>query len=160
MLDGQRRRLAAPHIRRTGTSVAAAIGANAISWAFSARPARVSGPLRRAIYWPPRVALLKEAVFDLAVDPMEPLLGTIGSLLASGEFSLQFGNAIFGSPQLIRKLLSHAKRVTTVFVSYAGSLCDQLQDGLACLVDLIAWPGRLITDWPYRKSRKQPQSRK
>jgi hypothetical protein len=33
------------------------------------------------------------------------------------------------------------KRVTTVFVSYAGSLCDRLQDGLASLVDLIVWAG-------------------
>ena len=27
--------------------------------------------------------------------------------------------------------------MTAVFVGYAGSLCDQLQDGLACFVELI-----------------------
>jgi hypothetical protein len=34
--------------------------------------------------------------------------------------------------------LRHAKRVAAIFVGNAGSLCDQLQDGLTCLVELIA----------------------
>jgi hypothetical protein len=112
-------------------------GGNAVSRSFSARTSLILGSLWRATCWPPRVALLKKAVFDLAVNPMKPLLRTISSFLASGEFSFKRGSAIFGSPQLIRKLLRHAKRVATVFVSYAGRLCDQLQNGLACLVELI-----------------------
>jgi hypothetical protein len=43
----------------------------------------------------------------------------------------------FGGAQLIRKLLRHAERVAAIFVRNAGSLCDQLQDGLACFVELI-----------------------
>jgi hypothetical protein len=81
--------------------------------------------------------LLKKAVFNFAIDTTEPLLGTIGSFSRSSELSLQLGNAVFSRSQLIRKLLRHAKRMTTVVVGYAGGLCDQLQDGLARFVELI-----------------------
>jgi hypothetical protein len=68
--------------------------------------------------------LLKEALFNLAIDPMEPLLGTIGSFPRCAELGLQLGNLGFGGAQLIRKLLRHAKRMTAIFVGYAGSLRD------------------------------------
>jgi hypothetical protein len=93
--------------------------------------------LRRATHRAAGIALLKKAVFNFAIDTTEPLFGTIGSFSRSSELSLQLGNAVFSRSQLIRKLLRHAKRMTTVVVGYAGGLCDQLQDGLARFVELI-----------------------
>jgi hypothetical protein len=41
--------------------------------------------LRRAIHRAAAIALLKKSIFNLRVDPMEPPLGTLGSLLISGD---------------------------------------------------------------------------
>ena len=68
---------------------------------------------------------------------MEPLLGTIGSFSGSSELSLQLGNAVFSRSQLIRKLLRHAERLPAVVVGDSGSLCNQLQDGLARFIELM-----------------------
>jgi hypothetical protein len=84
--------------------------------------------LRRATHRTTAV-LLKKAVFNLRVDAMEPLLSPFGSLLISGDFCLQRGDTVFGHAQLIRKLLSHAQRMSAVFVSNASSSLDQLQNG-------------------------------
>jgi hypothetical protein len=83
------------------------------------------------------IALLEKPLFDLRIDAMEPLLGSLGSRLRSSEFGFQRRNPIFGGPQLVRKLLRHAERVATIFVGDAGGLRNQLQDGLTRLVELI-----------------------
>jgi hypothetical protein len=108
----------------------------------STRTPRILGALRRTVHCASTVALLEELVFNLRIDPMEPLLGALGSLLRSSEFVFQCHDPIFRSPELIRKLLRHAQRLATILVSYASGLRDQLQDGLACLVELIVRPGQ------------------
>src|ERR1700722_14632538 len=113
------------------------IGANAFSRSFSARTSLILGSLRRAAHRTAGIALLKKALFNLAVDPKEPLLSTIGSFPRCVELGFQLGDLGFGGAQLIRKLLRHAERVAAIFVGYAGGLRDQLQDGLTCFVELI-----------------------
>jgi hypothetical protein len=64
---------------------------------------------------------------------MEPLFGPVGSLLINGDVCFQLGNPIFGGAQLMGELLRHAQRVSPVLLP--GSLLNQLQYGLRCLVD-------------------------
>jgi hypothetical protein len=52
----------------------------------STQAARIPGPLRRATHRVVAVALLKKSIFNLRIDPMEPLLGALGSFLTSGDF--------------------------------------------------------------------------
>jgi len=94
--------------------------------------------LRSATYRATAIILLKKSILDLSVDPMEPLLSPLGSLLMSGKFCFQLSNPILGSAQLIRKLLSHAECVSAVFVGNSCGPLNQLQNSLTCLVELIA----------------------
>ena len=61
--------------------------------------------------------LLQETVFNLFVDPVQPLLGTLSSVLIRRDFSFQLRNAIFGGTKLMRELLSHIQRVSAVLFS-------------------------------------------
>ena len=61
--------------------------------------------------------LLQETVFNLCVDPVQPLLGTLSSVLIRRDFSFQLRNAIFGGTKLMRELLSHIQRVSAVLFS-------------------------------------------
>jgi hypothetical protein len=54
----------------------------------SARAARILGPLRRATHRVAAVALLKKSIFNLRIDPMQPLLGALGSFLIGSDFCL------------------------------------------------------------------------
>src|SRR6202020_1360419 len=76
---------------------------------FLTRTPRILRSLRSAARRTPRVALLKKALFNLAIDPMEPLLGALGSFPRCTELGFELGNLGFGGPQLIRKLLRHAE---------------------------------------------------
>jgi hypothetical protein len=58
--------------------------------------------------------LLRETVFNLCVDLVQPLLGTLSSVLIHRDFSFQLRNAIFGSAKLMRELLSHIQRVSAL----------------------------------------------
>ena len=70
------------------------------------------------------VTLSEKSIFNLRVNAMEPLLGTLGSFLISGNLRFQLRNPIFGCAQLIGKLLSHVQRATAVLFSNAGSLVN------------------------------------
>ena len=61
--------------------------------------------------------LLQETVFNLCVDPVQPLLGTLSSVLIRRDFSFQLRNAIFGSAKLMRELLGRVQRVSAVLFS-------------------------------------------
>ena len=61
--------------------------------------------------------LLQETVFNLCVDPVQPLRGTLSPVLIRRDFSFQLRNAIFGSAKLMRELLSRAQRVSAVLFS-------------------------------------------
>jgi hypothetical protein len=58
--------------------------------------------------------LLRETVFNLCVDLVQPLLGTLSSVLIHRDFSFQLRNAICGSAKLMRELLSHIQRVSAL----------------------------------------------
>ena len=108
--------------------------------------------LRSATYRATAIILLKKSILDLSVDPMEPLLSPLGSLLMSGKFCFQLSNPILGSAQLIRKLLSHAECVSAVFVGNSCGPLNQLQNSLTCLVELIA-PARCgVSGRPFKRN--------
>ena len=52
--------------------------------------------MRRATHRAAGIALLKKAVFNFAIDTMEPLHGTIGSFPRCAELGLQLDNLSFG----------------------------------------------------------------
>ena len=84
------------------------------------RTPHILGSLWSAVHRTLRVALLEKALFDLAVDTMEPLFGRIASFPTGGELCLQLGYPIFSGSQLIRKLLRHVERMAAIFVGDAG----------------------------------------
>ena len=68
---------------------------------------------------------------------MKPLLRSVGSLLISGDVCFQLGDPIFGCAQLMRKFLSRLQCGSAVFFRNAGRSVEQLQNRLACFVELI-----------------------
>jgi hypothetical protein len=96
----------------------------------------LTGPLRRAAHRAPAVALMKKSVLDPRVDPMDPLLGTFGSLLMGGDFCFQLRYPILGRAPLVQKFLRGLRRVCT-FLRRRRPLVQHLQYRLACLVELI-----------------------
>jgi hypothetical protein len=93
--------------------------------------------LRCAVHSAAAVALLKKSIFNLSVDAMEPLLGSLGSFLISSDLRFQPRDPIFGRVQLMRELLRHLQRLSAVFFRNAGRSVEHLQDRLACFVELI-----------------------
>jgi hypothetical protein len=83
------------------------------------------------------VILTQKSILNLSVDPMEPLLGPVGSFLTSGKLCFQLRDPIFGRVQLMRKLLNHVERTLAVFFGNASRSVQQLQDRLTRLVELI-----------------------
>ena len=81
--------------------------------------------------------LSDETLFDLGMDPMQPSFRLAASLLIKPNLGLQFCNSTFGGAKLIRKLLGHLECVLAVCFGYAGSLVKQLQNSLACIIELI-----------------------
>jgi hypothetical protein len=88
------------------------------------------------------ITLSEKSVLNLRVNAMEPLLGTLGSFLISGNLRFQLRNPIFGCAQLVRKPLRRLQRVSAVFFRNAGRFVQQLQDCLARFVELIGIAGR------------------
>ena len=80
---------------------------------------------------------LQKSIFDLRVNSVQPLLGSIGPISVCVDFSFQFCDPLFGRAQLLRKLLSHFQRVSAVIFGDAGSFMEQLQDRLSRLVELV-----------------------
>jgi hypothetical protein len=83
------------------------------------------------------VILSQKSIFNLRVNAMEPLLGSVGSFLVNCELRLEHRDPIFGGAQLMRKLLRSIQRVSAVFFRNAGRSVEQLQNGLAGFVELI-----------------------
>src|SRR5262249_22300952 len=83
------------------------------------------------------VNLPQKSIFDLRVNSVQPLLGSIGPISVCVDFSLQFRDPLFGRAQLLRKLLSHFQRVSAVVFGNASSFMEQLQDRLSRLVELV-----------------------
>jgi hypothetical protein len=72
----------------------------------------------------PVVILPQKSIFDLRVNSVQPLLGSIGPIWVGVDFSLQFCNPLFGRAQLLRKLLSHSQRVSAVIFGNASSFME------------------------------------
>ena len=61
--------------------------------------------------------LPQETVFNLSIDLVQPLLGSLSAVLIRRDLSFQLRNAIFSGSKLMRKLLSHVQRVSAVLFS-------------------------------------------
>ena len=83
------------------------------------------------------VNLPQKSIFDLRVNSVQPLLGSISPISVCVDFSLQFRDPLFSRAQLLRKLLSHFQRVSAVVFGNASSFMEQLQDRLSRLVELV-----------------------
>jgi hypothetical protein len=94
------------------------------------------------------VILTQKSILNLSVDPMEPLLGPVGSFLTSGKLRFQLRDPIFGRVQLMRKLLSHVERTLAVFFGNASRSVEQLKNRLTRLVELIGPSRRVATGSP------------
>ena len=91
--------------------------------------------------------LSDETLLDLRIDPMQPLFSMGASLLIKLNLRLQLGNSTFGRAKLIRKLLGHAERMLAVCFGYTSSLVKQLQNSLACLIELIRMTRTSVLRW-------------
>jgi hypothetical protein len=88
--------------------------------------------------------LPQEALFNLGVDSMEPLLSAICPLLLSSDRGLQVGNALTGGAQLMGEFLLYVGRTPPVVFRNARRFVQQTQDRLTGLLDLIFIDGRLM----------------
>ena len=79
----------------------------------------------------------QETVFNLSIDLVQPLLGSLSAVLIRRDLSFQLRNAIFNGSKLMRKLLSHVQRVSAVLFSNASRSVEQIQDRLTRLVELV-----------------------
>jgi hypothetical protein len=94
------------------------------------------------------VILPQKSILNLRVNAMEPVLGPIGSFLASGKLCFQLCDPIFGRVQLMRKLLRHVERMSAVFFGNASRSMEQLQDRLTRFVELIGLIRRVAAGSP------------
>jgi hypothetical protein len=83
------------------------------------------------------ITLSEKSIFNLRVNTVEPLLGTLGSFLVGGDFRFQLRYPIFSRAKLMRKLLRGLQHVSTVFFRNTGRSLQHLQDRLACFIELI-----------------------
>jgi hypothetical protein len=83
------------------------------------------------------ITLSEKSIFNLRVDTVQPLLSPLGSFLIGGDFGFQLRDPIFGSTQLMREPLRCLQGVSAVFFCSASRSVEQLQDRLACFVELI-----------------------
>jgi hypothetical protein len=81
--------------------------------------------------------LSEKSVFNLRVNAVQPLLGTLGSFLIGSDFRFQLRYPIFSRAKLMRKLLRRLDRVSAVFFRDTCRSVEHLQDRLACFVELI-----------------------
>ena len=97
--------------------------------------------------------LSEETLFDLRIDPMQPSFSPGASLLVEPNLGLQLCNSTFGRAKLIRELLGHLERMLAVCFGYAGSFVKQLQNSLACFIELIRMTSNSVLRWkPAAKS--------
>jgi hypothetical protein len=101
--------------------------------------------LRRATHRATAVTLLKKSVFNLRIDPMEPLLSSLGSFLIGGDLCLQLRDPIFSGTHLIRELLRHVHRVPAVLLGNISSFVQKLEDRLTGFVDLTVVVSRTLS---------------
>jgi hypothetical protein len=91
--------------------------------------------------------LSDETLLDLRIDPMQPSLSLSASLLIKLNLGLQLSNSTFGRAKLIRKPLGHLKRMLIVCFGYTGRFVKKLQNGVACLIELIRMTRTSILRW-------------
>jgi hypothetical protein len=96
---------------------------------------------------------LQKSIFDLRVNSVQPLLGSIGPISVCVDFSFQFCDPLFGRAQLLRKLLSHFQRVSAVIFGNAAALwsncrivCPALSSWSALSETLFAFGSNRITE--------------
>ena len=66
--------------------------------------------------------LPEKSLLNLGEDLVEPLLGTVSSLLVISYIRLQLRDPIFGSTEFLRELLSKFEGVLTVRLGYTRRL--------------------------------------
>jgi hypothetical protein len=77
-----------------------------------------------------REARVHEALLNLRIDSVQPLLGALSLLLVLFEFSLKLCNPMLGRTELVRKLLRCIHRISAVLLNNIGSLVKELEDCL------------------------------
>jgi hypothetical protein len=71
---------------------------------------------------------------------MEPFLRAVGSFPITPNVGLKLCDPLFGAAQLVRKFLSHLKRMLTICFGHSGCLVKQPQNGLSRAIKLIGFP--------------------
>ena len=78
-----------------------------------------------------------EFFLDLVVNPLEPLLGSLGAILELITLNLQMFVSILCGAQLDRKLVRQAHSAFALFVRQIGCVLEQPNDRLSGLIQRI-----------------------
>ena len=81
--------------------------------------------------------LPQESFFNLRINLVQPLFGTISAILIRRDLGFQFRYTALRRAQLMRKLLSHIESVAAVLFSYSSCLVKQLEYRLSGSVELV-----------------------
>jgi hypothetical protein len=74
---------------------------------------------------------------------MQPLLGSVGSLLVVPDVGLQVSYPVFSGAELSGKLMSHSESLLVLGLDIGGYAMKQPENGLGCPVNWIVsfWLG-------------------
>ena len=80
--------------------------------------------------------LFEEAIFNLSIDLMQPLLGAFSLLPIRFDLGLELSNAILSSSKLVGKPLRRVDGVSAVLLGNIGGFMQELEDRLTGFVEL------------------------
>ena len=89
--------------------------------------------------------LPQKPIFDLSVDFVQPLLGTLSLLPVGFNRGLELCNAILSVSKLLRKPLRHVDCMPAVFLSNVSSLAQKLKDRMTGFVELAVPISRILS---------------